>query len=269
MKFAAIGDNCIDIYDKLNRSYPTGNAVDTAVNMQKLGVPTSIISTTGNDDYGRIMINALKKEGLDLSHFKVANGPTAVTYMELEGNERIHTKYVEGVLSNMVFSDEDVDFAASHDLVHSSLWGKAEKVLPKIKRHAIKTSFDYSDRLDHPLVDSTAPYVDYGFFSYHQSSDNFIKDFLKIKYRNGLKVAIATLGEKGSIAYDGDQYYFCDAFPAQVVNTIGAGDSFIAGFLYGTMNGFPIEECLACGAKVASQVVSVFEPWTNSELILD
>ena len=38
MKVAAIGDNCIDLYEKLNKYYATGNAVDFAVNMKKLGI---------------------------------------------------------------------------------------------------------------------------------------------------------------------------------------------------------------------------------------
>lgn len=54
MRAAMIGDNCIDVYRKIDgkevfRRYPTGNVVDTGVNLQKLGVPTSIISTTGSD----------------------------------------------------------------------------------------------------------------------------------------------------------------------------------------------------------------------------
>ena len=44
MKTAMIGDNCIDVYvhingEVVNRRYPTGNCVDTGVNLQKLGIP--------------------------------------------------------------------------------------------------------------------------------------------------------------------------------------------------------------------------------------
>ena len=49
MNTAMIGDNCIDVYvringEEVNRRYPTGNCVDTGVNLQKLGIPTAIIS---------------------------------------------------------------------------------------------------------------------------------------------------------------------------------------------------------------------------------
>ena len=79
MKMAAIGDNCIDVYERLGRKYPTGNVVDTGVNIQKLGIPVSIISTTGSDENGIWMMETLKKEGLDISHLKTAEGQTAVT----------------------------------------------------------------------------------------------------------------------------------------------------------------------------------------------
>ena len=270
MKAAMIGDNCIDVYvringEEANRRYPTGNCVDTGVNLQKLGIPTAIISTTGSDADGKWMLDTLTKEGLDVSHLKIGDGQTAVTYMDMNGTDRVHGEYIEGVLENIVFDDEDVAFAAGHDLVHTALWGMADKVLPAIKAAGCKAiSFDYADRLDHPLVESTLPYVDYGFYSYHKERDAFIEGFLKDKVDRGMKIAVATFGDKGSLAYDGKDFTAFGIFPAQtVVNTVGAGDSFISGFLYGILQGWPVAECLSKGAEVSAQVVQVFEPWVN------
>ena len=81
MRVAEIGDNCIDVYERIGKKYPTGNVVDTGVNLQKLGIPVSIISTTGNDENGKWMLETLKKEGVDISHLKIGDGATAVTYM--------------------------------------------------------------------------------------------------------------------------------------------------------------------------------------------
>ena len=272
MRAAMIGDNCIDVYrfidgKEVNRRYPTGNAVDTGVNLQKLGVPTAIISTTGNDEAGEWMIRTLREEGLDLSHFKVGNGPTAVTYMDMNGTDRVHGEYIEGVMADIQFDQADIDFAAGHDLVHTALWGMAEKVLPAIKasRPGVLISFDYADRLDHPLVEETLPCVDFGFYSYHKERDAFIEGFLKDKVDRGMKLAVATFGEKGSLCYDGQRFTSFGICPApHVVNTVGAGDSFISGFLYGVLHGMPVEDCLAKGAEVAAGVVQVFEPWVNA-----
>lgn len=266
MRVAEIGDNCIDLYERIGKKYPTGNVVDTGVNLKKLGIDVSIISTTGSDENGKWMIESLEKEGLDISHLKVGDGPTAITYMDMDGNDRVHGDYVEGVLENIEFDEEDVRFACEHDLVHTALWGKAEKVLPAIAQKGVPIAFDYADRLDHQLVEETLPYVTYGFYSYHKTEDEYIKGFLKDKVDRGMKVAIATFGEEGSLAYDGKTFYRGEIVPAKkVVNTVGAGDSFIAGFLYGILNKYEIPECLKTGAKIASSVVEVFEPWVIEE----
>lgn len=261
MRVAGIGDNCIDVYERIGRKYPTGNVVDTMVNLRILGIPASIISTTGNDENGTWMIHSLEEEGVDVSHLKIGDGPTAITYMDMDGNDRVHGDYVEGVLEDIVFDQEDIAFAADHDLVHSALWGKAEGVLSAIAAKGIPISFDYADRLDHPLVEETLPYVTYGFYSWHKGRDAEIEAFLKDKVSRGIKVAVATFGEKGSLAWDGEAFHDCGIEETTVVNTVGAGDSFIAGFLYGILKGLPVVECLKKGAAVAATVVGVFEPW--------
>lgn len=266
---AGIGDNCIDDYTNIGRRYPTGNVVDTGVNMQKLGIPTAIISTTGSDDNGRWMIDALTKEGLDLSHLKVAEGKTAITYMTLDENDRVHGEYEEGVLENIVFDDEDIRFAAEHDLVFTAFWGKAENVMGRIHDLGACTAFDYATSNDERLpamLEVTRGAIDYGFFSYKgigSRDDAEPREFLKDKVSNyGMKVAVATFGEEGSLAYDGVCFYEGGVVPQpNVVNTVGAGDSFIAGFLAGVLQGKDISGCLRQGARVASEVVGVFEPW--------
>ena len=83
MKVAAIGDNCVDVYPRLDKYYCTGNSVDFAVHMKHFGADVSFISTTGNDEYGKQMIRELSEEKIDISHLKVEEGSTAISYMDL------------------------------------------------------------------------------------------------------------------------------------------------------------------------------------------
>ena len=274
MKTAAgIGDNCIDDYTNIGRRYPTGNVVDTGVNMQKLGIPTAIISTTGSDENGKWMIEALTKEGLDLSHFKVAEGKTAITYMTLDENDRVHGEYEEGVLENIVFDEEDIRFAAEHDLVFTAFWGKAEHVMGKIHDLGAITAFDYATTDDERLpamLEVTRGAIDYGFFSYKgvgSINDPEPREFLrKMVKEYGMKVAVATFGEEGSLAYNGVVFYVGHSVSQpNVVNTVGAGDSYIAGFLAGLLKGRDIAGCMRDGARQAAKVVGVFEPWVIEE----
>ena len=119
-------------------------------------------------------------------------------------------------------------------------------------------SFDYADRLDLPLVESTLPFVDYGFYSYHKERDAFIEGFLKDKVDRGMKIAVATFGDKGSLAYDGKEFTSFGIFPAeQVVNTVGAGDSFTATLVADLLKGAPVgvahEHAVQLAAYVCTQ----------------
>ena len=266
MKIAVIGDNCIDFYHELQRYYETGNVVDTGANLIYLGNDVSIITSVGTDHNSNLILDFLNNYGFDTSHVTRIEGQCAVTYMSMDGKERVHGEYFEGVQENMTFSDEDILFAASHEMVHSALWGKTEDILKEIKRLGKPLiSFDYADRLNSEIIDKTIQFVDIGFFSYDRIRDQEVEDYLKDKVTRGMKIAIATMGEHGSLAYDGKKFYQAGIVETEVVNTVGAGDSFIAGFLDSYLKGMKIEECLKNGSQLASQIVSRFEPWIPKE----
>jgi fructoselysine 6-kinase len=262
LRIAAIGDNCVDYYSNLERYYVTGNAVDTAVNVAQQGMPCAIITSVATDAYGDEMYAEFVRQNLDITRVKRVPGKTAITYMELHGNERVHGEYEEGVMADIVFDDEDIQFAASHTLVHSAYWGMAEEALKRIKaaNPAVLISYDFADRLDHERLDQLKGVVDIGFFSYDQR-DEWIEKFLTERVAEGMKIAVATLGENGSVAYDGKEFYSYGIFEAQVENTIGAGDSFIAGFIAEYLRSKDITASLANGAQIAAKVIEVFGPW--------
>ncbi|MBQ7931271.1 MAG: carbohydrate kinase family protein [Clostridia bacterium] len=60
-------------------------------------------------------------------------------------------------------------------------------------------------------------------------------------------IAVIKLGKTGAMAIKDGEKYFAPAYKVQAVDTTGAGDSFNAGFIYGFLQGLPMEECLKCG----------------------
>ena len=52
LRVVAAGYSCIDLYDKLDKFYPTGNGVDWGVHLSRLGVAVSVVSAVGSDAYG-------------------------------------------------------------------------------------------------------------------------------------------------------------------------------------------------------------------------
>lgn len=265
-KVLVIGDACVDIYED-GRWYLSGNIVDTGVHLSRMGVPTEVVTAVGTDQWGEAFQVVLAEEGLDISGLQVLQGATAVTHMSLDGLNRVHGDYEEGVLANMQFGDEEWERAGDATLVHSALWGNAEKGLPKAKQAGALISFDFADRVTHPLIMELAGVVDYAFFSFAEPTPE-VDEFLQSRIAEGARCVVATFGEKGSRAFDGDKFYDCGIVPAQVVNTVGAGDAYIAGFLYGVLTTGDIPQAMQKGAEISADVVSTFNPWrpvTNDE----
>jgi sulfofructose kinase len=71
-----------------------------------------------------------------------------------------------------------------------------------------------------------------------------------VRSRFGCRLAAATLGEEGVLAWDGTQFLYAPAYRVQPVDTTGAGDIFHAGFIYGLLQDWPLQRQLefACAA---------------------
>lgn len=261
MKIAAVGDNCIDLYENLEKAFPGGNPVNVAVYFKRLGGEASYTGVVGDDEYGKFMIDAIGNKGVDVSNIKILPGKTAITHVELVGGERILGDYEEGVMKDFKISDEDIEFFKAHDMVVSGLWGMIEEDLYKIKKRDIPIAFDFANKLDSPIVEKAIYDVDYAFFSYDGGDDGFIREYMKKNYRKGPKLIIVTLGEKGSICYDGTRFVYEKAIPCEVVDAMGAGDSYIAGFLFGVLSGKEIEECMKMGTQNASTTIKYCGAW--------
>lgn len=260
MKIATVGDNCMDVYQANGKAYPGGNPVNVAVYLKGLGADSAYIGWVGSDEHGEVMREKIQEKGVDIKHLLKKDGKTAVTQVELNGNDRCFGEYDEGVMAEFCLTEEEVDFIASHQMVHAGIWGHVEENYAVFKERGVLTSFDFSDQLNHSLVKTLPQFVDYSFFSYTQD-DAFIREFLMEVKRSGSRVAVATLGENGSLAYDGDQFHKSGAVQTDVVDTMGAGDSFIAGFIYGILEGRPIGGCLELGSQTAAKTIRYFGAW--------
>ena len=76
MKLAAVGSNCIDYYNNLDggKAFPGGGPVNMAVYTVRLGGEAAYIGPVGNDSYGEIMMEAMKKERCEYFSLKSGRG---------------------------------------------------------------------------------------------------------------------------------------------------------------------------------------------------
>lgn len=265
-KSLMVGDNCIDIYNKLKKYYLSGNIVDVGVNMSILGSEVSILTNVASDKYGKQMLALFDANNIKYNRTRIIEGITAYTLMDLIEGERVHGDYYEGVLINNDFKLE-TKYALEFDLVFSAFWGKAEELLYEIANNDYKPliAFDYADRCNDKKVNSLDGIVDIGFFSWNKDIEQS-KKFLKDRVEKGMKLAIATFGEDGSLVYDGNEYYRTGIYEvSKIVNSVGAGDSYIAGFLHEYLKGNTIDNCMKKGAEMASKVIQQFAPILEEE----
>jgi len=145
-------------------------------------------------------------------------------------------------------------------MIHSAVWGHAEAALPVLKASGKIVSFDFADKWENPLWQSLPPHLDYLFASAHVESA-WLRDRLQTVVECGAGVAIATLGENGSLAWDGKQFWRMPPEPVDVVDTMGAGDSYIAGFLCAVAAGETIAQAMKQGSHCAARTLSYHGAW--------
>ncbi len=97
----------------------------------------------------------------------------------------------------------------------------------------------------------------------------------EVARRYRCKLAAATLGEEGVLAFDGEQFTYAPAYQVEVADTTGAGDTFHAGFIYALLQGWELRRqlefacaaaalnCTAVGARGGIQTVGRIETLIN------
>lgn len=209
-RVAAVGFCCADVYENLNEWYPTGNGVDFGVHLARAGVPVSVVSVVGNDEYGEQMKAVLEKEGIDISHLRTEEGQTCRMRMELKnGTDRVHLESVDGVMEHYAITKEDFAFVAEHDLLHTDLFGNVLSYLPAWKEACVEILMDFSVFTRDPQYECEKlfPFVDYVFFSADGIPGKELTGWMKKIQSYGPKLVTATMGEEGSLCYNGEFFY--------------------------------------------------------------
>ena len=261
IRIACVGDNCVDYYDNTNEAFFGGNPVNVAVYVCRLGGKSSYLGAVGDDSYGEMMCLALQDKGVDTSHVKVLSGATALTHVCRIDGERVFGDYEEGVMAEFSLCEEDIAFMCQHDMVVSGRWGHAEGELHKVHRQGIPVAFDCAEN---PLDGSSLvalPFTDIAFFADDTSDEAALQGKIKQVAALGPKLVVATRGSIGSMAYDGENFYTYGIVPCEVGDTMGAGDSYIAGFLMAWLQKKDIPACMAAAAANAAETISYCGAW--------
>lgn len=264
MRLLAVGDNCVDHYVELGRRFPGGNALNVAVYASRLpGVEADYVGVLGTDSEGDFMLNQIQAVGLDISLLLRRKGETAVTTILVRDGERVFADYREGVQMNAVLPRESLPEISRYDLVHFTVWGFGREHAEWMRKtHGVKLSCDFSSQLDDPRTE-IMPSLDYSFFSgaglIREGVDP--EDKIRELKERTPGLVVMTLGEHGSLVYDGEELYCGEASSVEVVDTLGAGDGYIAGFLCARLWGEPIQKAIIKGNEAARNICTRLGAW--------
>ncbi len=253
MRVAAIGDNCIDVYTNLGQSFPGGGAVNFAVHAHRAGLASAYVGAIGDDEHGRLLKAALGAEGVDGAYLIEVPGPTAVAYVRLEQGERTFIGSDHGVRGQLAISTAIDVYLAGFDLLHATLDSGVDAAIPGWAARGQRLSYDFSHRA-RPAQLALIPALSVAFFSGQATPPAAVEDVLVAFGRQTDGCVVMTLGERGSLAYWRGRIWRQPALPTEVVDTLGAGDAFQAGFMAAHLQGGSIEEALAAGAQQAASV---------------
>ncbi len=159
-----------------------------------------------------------------------------------------------GVRGQYDFRDMDFAYISGFDLVHTSIFSELDDELVRIRAVARLVSYDFSEHWSELAFAAVLPFVDYAFLSCPDRPDADCAAVLRDCLAAGARVAVATRGAAGSMALVGDTVHTQPIFPANVVDTLGAGDGFIAAFLERTLDRGGIASSLEAGARFAARV---------------
>jgi fructoselysine 6-kinase len=258
VRIIGVGDNTIDTYVHQGMMFPGGNSVNVPVLAKRYGANTSYIGCLGHDFRGTLILKALKEEGVDVSHVKILEGPNARSEVFLIDNDRVFGKSSKGVSINIALTDEDYRFIKMHHLTHSSIYSKIESQLPQLSKISPLTSFDFSSSWTKEYLEQNLPWVDLAFLSYPSDITGNIEDLIKWAFKHGPQLVVITQGKKGSIAFDGVTMYTQGIVETEVVDTLGAGDAFIARFLVEYLQERSIQEALEKAAISGAETCGYF-----------
>lgn len=246
-RFAALGDNCIDRYLPLAQAAVGGNAINVAVQLALAGERCSYFGAIGRDEAGRWTRDALIGNGVSVDHLQELGAATAYTDIDVDAaGERIIAFEEFGTSVLYRPSTQDIAALAEMDHIHIG-WFKGSGALRKsLAGSGVSISQDVA-------VNPDAFGLDVGFDSVGPSED-LARAALQRLHALGCRVAVVTRGAMGSMASEGGNVVATGVRDLPlVVDTTGAGDTFIAGFLSSWKRGQPLDACLAVGRDAAAR----------------
>jgi sugar/nucleoside kinase (ribokinase family) len=254
-----------------------GDALNEALTAARLGNRVGLVTKIGDDLFGRLLLEEAREAGVRTEHVSVSRTErTAVAALLVGENGGRNICAHRGALESLCLEDIAVDAFDDAKIVNigslfalKNLDGEGVRtILERARNAGAVTSADVKfdayglgfDGVRHvlPLLDFFLPNYEEALYL---TSEREPSRQCNALINAGCRSVIIKLGEQGCyLAADGTRR-LVSSCPAKRVDTTGAGDNFVAGFLTGLLRGMPPEEAARLGNGTAA--VSIQEVGSN------
>lgn len=266
----------------LTGPYPSGAPAIFVDQAARLGQPGAIVSAVGNDDFGRINLERLEKDGVDTSAVFVDDDrPTGSAFVRYrhDGRRDFVFNIAHAACGRLHRSAATDRVLAAADHIHvmgSSLSSPAFSGFVIASAQALKSrggtvSFDPNMRkeiLNAPGIREAMATVLSITDLYLPSDDELflladafdVQTAVAALLATGIAAIVHKQGVNGATYYDGNRRYHVPAYPVNEVDPTGAGDCFGATFTTLWLRGTPPEEALRLAAAAGALAVTARGP---------
>ena len=235
---------------------PGGQAATAAIACQRWGLRSRYVGKIGDDAAGRLQRAEFAREGVEAHLIEVQNCPSQLAFIivdECTGERTILWQRDDRL--DLQPDELPREWIRGARLVHVD--GHPCAPAAAAVRWAREASAVVTADLDNLYPGIEALLEGVGFMIGSREFPerllgipDLLESLPEITRRFGCRVAGATLGRDGVLAWDGTQFHYCPAFQVDTVDTTGAGDVFHAGFAYALLRGDILPEILefSCAA---------------------
>jgi len=229
-----------------------------AHNLGALGSRVGFVTKVGDDSFGSLAMERLRERGVDLA--RVAHGAKSGVTLILPHGPQRHILTYPGTISELRFEDLDLDYLAFARHFHMSSLFLQRELLPhvpelfrRMKSAGLTTSLDTNDDPDDRwdgVLEEVLPHVDILLPNEREAMKMSRADDVETalsRFAQKVETVVVKMGARGALAIRDGRRFSAPAVPVTVVDPIGAGDSFDAGFLHQFLHGADLATCLAYG----------------------
>jgi len=245
--------------DRMMLTLGSSSAI-VAHNLSALSSRVGFQSRIGDDPLGKIALERLQQGGVDVANVRRVPGAitTGLTVILHHESWRNILTYM-GTIAELTWDDLDLDYLSdarhfhlSSFFLHRALRPRIGELLHYLKSKGLTISLDTNDDPDDKWegVSEILKHVDVLLPNEREACKLAGTDDVEAgihKLAQQVQLVVVKLGPKGALAQRGSERIVVESKKVDVVDTVGAGDSFDAGFLHEYVRGTNLEKCLTAG----------------------